>query len=172
LTCHSQVRATRAIAATDEILITYGQHDAAELLRTYGISEGEHAQPAVTLDFRIDEVVDATRTSLAKAGAVLSAATATARCEMLRGAGRLPACFRVRSVNGTLVPTESRRACKCSPRRRSSLDRYAGAHRADERAGERTVDDDPSLAADFGPSARDGGRGGASLIASLIAKCS
>jgi hypothetical protein len=106
LTCHSQVRATRAIAATDEILITYGQHDAAELLRTYGISEGEHAQPAVTLDFRIDEVVDATRTSLAKAGAVLSAATATARCEMLRGAGRLPACFRVRSVNGTLVPTE------------------------------------------------------------------
>jgi hypothetical protein len=106
LTCHSQVRATRAIAATDEILITYGQHDAAELLRTYGISEGEHAQPAVTLDFRIDEVVDATRTSLAKAGAVLSAATAKARCEMLRGAGRLPACFRVRSVNGTLVPTE------------------------------------------------------------------
>jgi hypothetical protein len=106
LTCHSQVRATRAIAATDEILITYGQHDAAELLRTYGISEGEHAQPAVTLDFRIDEVVDATRTSLAKAGAVLSTATATARCEMLRGAGRLPACFRVRSVNGTLVPTE------------------------------------------------------------------
>jgi hypothetical protein len=105
-TCHSQVRATRAIAATDEILITYGQHDAAELLRTYGISEGEHAQPAVTLDFRIDEVVDATRTSLAKAGAVLSTATATARCEMLRGAGRLPACFRVRSVNGTLVPTE------------------------------------------------------------------
>jgi hypothetical protein len=128
LTCHSQVRATRAIAATDEILITYGQHDAAELLRTYGISEGEHAQPAVTLDFRIDEVVDATRTSLAKAGAVLSTATATARCEMLRGAGRLPACFRVRSVNGTLVPTESRRACKCSPRRRASLDRYAGAH--------------------------------------------
>ena len=106
MTCHSQVRATRAIAATDEILITYGQHDAAELLRTYGISEGEHAQPAVTLDFRIDEVVDATRTSLAKAGAVLSAATAKARCEMLRGAGRLPACFRVRSVNGTLVPTE------------------------------------------------------------------
>ena len=106
MTCHSQVRATRAIAATDEILITYGQHDAAELLRTYGISEGEHAQPAVTLDFRIDEVVDATRTSLAKAGAVLSTATATARCEMLRGAGRLPACFRVRSVNGTLVPTE------------------------------------------------------------------
>ncbi|KOO24456.1 hypothetical protein Ctob_003206, partial [Chrysochromulina tobinii] len=86
-----EVRATRAIAATDEILITYGQHDAAELLRTYGISEGEHAQPAVTLDFRIDEVVDATRTSLAKAGAVLSAANATARCEMLRG---------------TLVPTE------------------------------------------------------------------
>ena len=28
------------------------------------------------------------------------------RCEMLRGAGRLPACFRVRSVHGTLVPTE------------------------------------------------------------------
>ena len=90
LTSHSQVRATRAIAATDEILITYGQHDAAELLRTYGISEGEHAQPAVTLDFRIDEVVDATRTSLAKAGAVLSAATATARCKEARNGRRPP----------------------------------------------------------------------------------
>ena len=109
MTSHSQVRATRAIAATDEILITYGQHDAAELLRTYGISEGEHAQhdAAVTLDFSIDEVVDATRTSLAKTGAVLSAATATARCKEARN-GRRPVS-----------------ACKCSARRHCSLDRYA-----------------------------------------------
>ena len=34
-----EVRATRAMAAGDEVLLRYGQHGAAELLRTYGIVE-------------------------------------------------------------------------------------------------------------------------------------
>ena len=102
-----EIRSTRAISAGEEILITYGSHNSAELLRTYGIVETIPNMEAVVprapvrIDFGRAEVVSAVRTDLARAGKVLTAATADGRCAMLEQANRLPVCFTVAAAAST-----------------------------------------------------------------------
>ena len=89
-----EVKATRDIPAGAEVLISYGSHGAAELLRTYGIVE-ERPSPHTSLDFLREEVIAATRASLASASRELAADDAAARFDALESAGRLPLCFTV-----------------------------------------------------------------------------
>ena len=103
-----EVRATRDVSAGDELLISYGQHAAAELVRTYGIAEPLAAlHPPVSLEVTPFEVVAAARTSLARGGRVLTASTASARCEMLTRAGKLPVCFLLTTSSLLPVPLMS-----------------------------------------------------------------
>ena len=93
-----EVRATRDVAAGEEVLIPYGQHHAAELLRTYGIAEPlSSCTPLVVLELEVAEVIEAARSSMARAGSALTAARAQARREMLARAGKLPVCFTLTS---------------------------------------------------------------------------
>ena len=107
-----EMRATRDIAAGQEVVHSYGDHGPAELLRTYGfIDSSRH----VGLSFAHDEVTRAATSALARAGVALSARDAQQRLGALARAGRLPPLFTVRggapgtegpATQPAAVPTE------------------------------------------------------------------
>ena len=83
-----EMRAERHVEAHSEVLHSYGQHGAAQLLRTYGFVE---SSPHTRMMVEASQVVAAASTYLARNGGVsLEKDAAMARVEALRSAGKLP----------------------------------------------------------------------------------
>ena len=129
-----EVRTLRPLKAGEEILISYGHHGAAELVRTYGVaptggakagapsrsSAATGVNPNTDVNFSREEVLRAVRAALSRhgrhggaaagsedddsSGDVLSEADASARFAALEGAGRLPVCFTVTSLLTAVPP--------------------------------------------------------------------